>query len=87
LIVVDSTDVSIENVSTDHADVGLELANVQGASIRDSNFSYNDRGVFVTNSSDIVFAHDYGLVQPTKNVPSISTGQRSGVHVREQSAT
>ena len=80
LIVVDSTDVSIENVSTDHADVGLELANVQGASIRDSNFSYNDRGVFVTNSSDIVFAHDSVWFTNQTYLPSVPA-RGSGVHV------
>src|SRR3989454_4827288 len=80
LIVVDSTDVSIENVSADHADVGLELAHVQGASIRDSNFSYNDQGVLVTDSSDIVFAHVSVWFTNQTYLPSVPA-KGSGVHV------
>src|SRR3989454_103652 len=80
LIVVDSTDVSIENVSADHADVGLELAHVQGASIRDSNFSYNDQGIFVTDSSDVVFAHVSVWFTNQTYLPSVPA-KGSGVHV------
>ncbi len=80
LIVVDSTDVSIANVSADHTDVGLELAQVQGASIRDSNFSYNDQGVFVTNSSDILIAHISVWFTNQTYLPSIPA-KGSGVHV------
>ena len=80
LIVVDSTDVSIENVSAEHADVGLELAHVQGASIRDSNFSYNDQGVLVTDSSDVVFAHISVWFTNQTYLPSIPA-KGSGVHV------
>src|SRR2546426_537952 len=80
LIVVDSTDVSIENVSADHADVGLELAHVQGASIRDSNFSYNDQGIFVTDSSEIVFAHVSVWFTNQTYLPSFPA-KGSGVHV------
>src|SRR2546427_3259813 len=80
LIVVDSTDVSIENVAADHADVGLELAHVQGASIRDSNFSYNDQGIFVTDSSDVVFAHVSVWFTNQTYTPSVPA-KGSGVHV------
>ena len=80
LIVVDSTDVSIENVSADHADVGLELAHVQGASIRDSNFSYNDQGIFVTDSSDVVFGHVSVWFTNQTYLPSVPA-KGSGVHV------
>ena len=80
LIVVDSTDVSIENVSAYHADVGLELAHVQGASIRDSNFSYNDQGIFVTNSSDIVFAHVSVWFTNQTYLPSVPA-KGSALHV------
>src|SRR3989442_3451782 len=80
LIVVDSTDLSIENVSADHADVGLELAHVQGASIRNWNFSYNDQGVFVTDSSDIVFSHVSVWFTNQTYLPSVPA-KGSGVHV------
>src|SRR2546428_103879 len=80
LIVVDSTEVSIENVSADHADVGLELAHVQGASIRDSNFSYNDQGIFVTDSSDVVFGHVSVWFTNQTYLPSVPA-KGSGVHV------
>src|SRR5438445_7624336 len=84
LIVVDSTDVSIENVSAEHADVGLELAHVQGVSIRDSNFSYNYQGVLVTDSSDVVFAHISVWFTNQTYLPSIPA-KGTGVHVASSS--
>src|SRR5438094_10107946 len=80
LIVVDSTNVSIDNVSADHADVGLELAHVQGASVQNSNFSYNDQGVFVTNCSDILFAHDSVWFRNQSYLPLVPA-RCSGIHV------
>ena len=80
LIVVDSTNVSIDNVSADHADVGLELAHVQRASVQNSNFSYNGQGVFVTNSSDILFAHDSVWFTNRSYLPLVPA-KGSGIHV------
>src|SRR5207244_7869011 len=63
-----------------YTDIRLDLVHVQVASVKNSNFSYNDQGVFVTNSSDILFAHDSVWFTNQSYLPLVPA-RGSGIHV------
>src|SRR5438876_1441442 len=80
LIVVESTDVTIRNVSANDTDVGLELARVERATVESSNFSRDGQGVLLDNSSDVVLTQDSVWFSNQTYLPS-SPAIGSGVHL------
>jgi len=80
LIVVESTDVTIRNVSANDTDVGLELMRVQRATVESSNFSGDGQGLLLDNASDVVLTQDAAWFSNQTYLPS-SPAIGSGVHL------
>jgi len=80
LIVVESTDVTIRNVSANDTDVGLELMRVQRATVESSNFSGDGQGLLLDNASDVVLTRDSAWFSNQTYLPS-SRAIGSGVHL------
>jgi len=80
LIVVESTDVTIRNVSANDTDVGLELARVERATVESSNFSGDGQGVLLDNASDVELSQVSVWFSNQTYLPS-SPAIGSGLHL------